>query len=207
MASRREFIQAGLASLALPMSARAAFSPGILSLAAQPPSTPLYKVVFDQRFADSRAFAGEAKNLGATVHPIQGDITDLWFNDLYARWKMGPVAIAGLTAHGPLFCLERLAWDQRMRVVFRADHSYRSDGHIEHALTVPESMLRRAVELNDSGPDWPSRMANMVTHFPAGLSRSEAHALKTAVVVALAKSADDGAEPLISWVIAPVSRA
>jgi hypothetical protein len=41
---------------------------------------------------------------------------------LRAAWTKQPVAIAGLTAHGPLFCLERLAWDHGMRVVFRAEH-------------------------------------------------------------------------------------
>jgi hypothetical protein len=44
------------------------------------------------------------------VHAIRGDITDLWFHDLDLRWKQGPAPIAGLTTHGPLFCLERLAW-------------------------------------------------------------------------------------------------
>ena len=207
MASRREFLQAGLASLALPITARAALSPEIFSFAGEPPSIPLYKLVFDERFAASRAFASEAKSLGAAVHGIKGEITDLWFNDLYARWKQGPAAIAGLTAHGPLFCLERLAWDQRMRVVFRAEHSYRPDGHIEHALAIPESMARRASELSGRGQHWPIWMANLVTRCPEGLSPSQAQSSKTKIFVSLANSADDAAEPLISWVIAPLVRA
>jgi hypothetical protein len=207
MASRREFLQVGLASLALPITARAAFSPDILAPVIEPPSTQLYKVVYDERFAASRAFASEAKSLGATVHGIKGDITDLWFNDLYARWKQSPVAIAGLTAHGPLFCLERLAWDQRMRVVFRADHDYLSESQIVHALAIPESMQRRADELKNSGSDWASRMAHLVTRCPEGLSPSQAQASKTKIVAPAAKAANDAEETLISWVIAPVSRA
>ncbi len=127
MASRREFLQIGVAALALPISARGV-SPAIAGLAGEPARVPLYKVVFDKRFPASRKFADEAKSLGVSIHGMKGDITALWFHDLYARWKQGPAAIAGLTAHGPIFCLERLAWDQRMRVVFRADHRYREVG-------------------------------------------------------------------------------
>ena len=117
MASRREFLQAGLAASVLPIAASAGESaPEALDKA---PS--FYKVVFDERFPASVAFAGEMKKLGMPVHGIKGDITDLWYYDLYERWKQGPVAIAGLTAHGALFCLERLAWDHGMRVVYRAD--------------------------------------------------------------------------------------
>jgi hypothetical protein len=113
MANRREFIQAGLAASVLPVLATAK------DLLPQP---QFYKVIFDHRFPASREFAAEMEKLGATVHGIHGDITDLWFHDLYHRWKQSPVPIAGMTAHGPLFCLERLAWDHGMRVLSRTDH-------------------------------------------------------------------------------------
>jgi hypothetical protein len=107
----------------------------------------IYRVVCDERFPSSAAFGLEAERMGAQVVRIRGDITDFWFNDLSIRWKEGPIAIAGLTAHGPLFCLERFAWDHGMRVVLRRDHRV------------------------------------------------------------LAGSDDAATEPLVSWVIAPVSRA
>jgi hypothetical protein len=171
MASRREFLQIGVAALALPISARG-ISPAIAGLAGEPARVPLYKVVFDERFPASRGFAEEAKRLGVPVHGMKGDITDFWFHDLYARWKQGPAAIAGLTAHGPIFCLERIAWDQRMRVVFRADHRYREDGTIEHALSGPEDMLHEAASLRNEGTNWTSRMAALITRCPADRSQS-----------------------------------
>ncbi len=118
MASRRGFIQAGIAASVLPMIVSAR------EISRQPlfGAQSFYKVIFDRRFPASVAFAREMKQLGATVHAIDGDITDLWFHDLHAAWTKQPVAIAGLTAHGPLFCLERLAWDHGMRVTFRAEH-------------------------------------------------------------------------------------
>jgi hypothetical protein len=201
MASRREFLQIGVAALALPISARG-ISPAFEGLAGEPSRVPLYKIVFDERFPASRKFAHEAKSFGAAVHGMKGDITDFWFNDLYARWKQGAAAIAGLTAHGPIFCLERIAWDQRMRVVFRADHRYRGDGTIEHALSGPESMLHEAASLHKEGPDWTSRAARLVTRCPAGRFQMS----QTNIVASTGKNADDP-DHLISWVIAPVNRA
>jgi hypothetical protein len=112
MANRREFIQTGIAASVLPVLATAK---ELL------PESQFYKVIFDHRFPASREFAAETEKLGVPVYGIHGDITDLWFHDLYHRWKQGPAPIAGMTAHGPLFCLERLAWDHGMRVLYRTD--------------------------------------------------------------------------------------
>jgi hypothetical protein len=200
MKSRREFLQIGVAALALPISARGAFASS--AVLGEPAATPLYKVVFDERFAASIAFSREVGALGAATHGIKGDITDLWFHDLYARWKQGPAAIAGLTGHGAIFCLERLAWDQGMRVVFRGEHKHLPGGQIEHALSGPESMVRRAARLEANGTEWASLMAGVVTRCPAG--RSEV--FQTTVSASAARHKSDPDE-LISWVIAPVRRA
>jgi hypothetical protein len=85
MASRREFLQIGVAALALPISARA----GVKATGAPGESAPaqLYKVIYDERHASGRAFASEVKRLGASLQAMKGDITDFWFNELDARWK------------------------------------------------------------------------------------------------------------------------
>lgn len=119
MTSRREFLKAGLIASALPVAARAELA----ALPAGGASAPLYKVLYDTRFAASVAFARRAEALGLAVHAMAGDMTRFWYDDLYYRWRQGPAAIAGLTAHGALFCLERLAWEQRMRVVHRVEHA------------------------------------------------------------------------------------
>ena len=200
MASRREFLQMGVAALSLPIAAGDSWSSSI-SLSNGESSIPLYKMVFDERFAASRAFAKESERSVVPIHGIKGDITDLWYHDLYARWKQGPVAIAGMTAHGAIFCLERLAWDQRMRVVFRADHRFLPDGSIEHALSGPASMLRRAGRLS-SERNWPEEIAGIVTRCPA--SRPQPSLAN--VIGPTIKHADDP-DHLISWLIAPVHRA
>ncbi|HEX7236371.1 MAG TPA: hypothetical protein VF405_05380 [Gammaproteobacteria bacterium] len=113
MTSRREFLKTGLAASALlPAAARADFA--VADELGQ--GAALYKVLYDTRFAASVSFARRAAARGLAVHAMAGDMTRFWYDDLYHRWRQGPAAIAGLTGHGPLFCLERLGWEQRLRV-------------------------------------------------------------------------------------------
>ena len=86
---------------------------------------PLYKAIYDASYVAGLTFAAQMQRRGVAVHAIERDITDVWFNDLALRWRESPVAIAGLTAPEALFCLEQLAWDQRMRVVVRGTHAQR----------------------------------------------------------------------------------
>ena len=127
---------------------------------------PLYKVLYDLRFPESVAFARRAATLGVDVHAIEGDMTRFWYDDLHHRWQRGPAAIAGLTAHGPLFCLERLAWDQGMRVVFRAEHKFAGSTCVAHELNGPIAMLRDTSRPETN--DWAARMADVVTQCPRG---------------------------------------
>jgi len=199
MVNRREILQGGIAVTALPIVSNVAWG-----AARQPEgSLPLYKVIYDERFAESRRFGDEARRLGAPIHAIQGDITSLWYDDLYVRWRNGAAAIAGLTAHGALFCLERLAWDAGMRVVFRADHKPTADGSFQHSLQGPAAMVSAGTELRDAGTDWSCRVAGVVLGCPAEVSKK-----KQRVVFAQASAAvSEEGQALISWVIAPVKRA
>jgi hypothetical protein len=197
MTSRREFLQVALGASALPVAARA--ESAFETTAA--PTIPLYKVLYDTRFAASVAFARRAAARGLAVHAMGGDMTSFWYDDLYHRWRQGPAAIAGLTAHGALFCLERLAWDQRMRVVFRGEHSVSADGCVAHRLDGPAPLLPLAT-LAAEGRSWAAELAEVVAECPSGrLERGSARA-RTADAAPLAPGAT-----LFSWVIAPVVRA
>lgn len=201
MTSRRDLLQIGIAASAWPLATRAARAGGFDRVdgaaADSMRSLPLYKVVYDTRFAPSVAFGRRAASLGAAVHAIQGDMTRLWFDDIYHRWKESPAAIAGLTAQGPLFCFERLAWDQGLRVVFRTEH-----GPTQHLLSGPESLLIEARSVL-ANADWAAEMATVVTRCPSGGAEigSEAVGCTRGSIVSPAD------EPLYSWVIAPAARA
>jgi hypothetical protein len=123
MHSRREFLQIGFAASMFPIAAPG----GSSSLMVQGADAvtgnlrSFYRVIVDVRLPDGAAFGHEAERAGYEVVRITGDITDFWFNDLSLRWKEEAVAIAGLTAHGALFCLERFGWDYGLRVVARTE--------------------------------------------------------------------------------------
>ena len=135
MISRRKILQGGIAATSLPLAGSVAWAALRPAQDATPNEafaqalerTSLYKVLFDQRFAAARAFGRDTEWRGESVHGFDGDITNVWYHDLHPRWQRGAAAIAGLTAHGALFCLERLSWDVGMRVVYRAEQEY--DGH------------------------------------------------------------------------------
>jgi len=204
MTNRREFLQIGIAASTLPLATQAARAAGVTVAdpIADPEVVPLYKVVYDLRFADSVAFARRVESLGVAVQAIEGDMTRFWFDDLHHRWQRGRVAIAGLTAHGPLFCLERLAWDQGMRVVFRAEHNFKTAGCVEHALSGPVAMLRATGNLS-AGERWGERIADVVVRCPSGRSEIASAQASTAMNRAIAPDS----ESLFSWVIAPASKA
>jgi hypothetical protein len=186
----------GVAASALPWAASATTGEREASVDV----VPLYKVVYDTRFAAAAEFARRAAARGLAVHAMHGDMTRFWYDDLYHRWRSGPAAIAGLTARGALFCLEQLAWDQRMRVVFRAEHSV-AEACVAHRFEGPAALVTAAAEAA-SGPAWAAAMADVVVQCPrARLERATASAMTTPMSTAPL------AEPLFSWVISPVIRA
>jgi hypothetical protein len=197
--NRRELLQVGLVATALPLGAAAlGTSPRIPGVR----TVDLYKVVYDMRFAASVAFARRAAVHGYDVAATEGDITRVWYDDLYHRWQRGPAAIAGLMGRGALFCLEQLAADQRMRVVFRAEHAVAQSGAVHHALEGPAALVETTAAAVGAG-DWVAAMAECVAACP-----SDRQPRGSARVSSEASSAPAPVgEPLFSFVIAPLARA
>jgi len=122
---RREFIAAGAA-----LGAAAGLATAMETAAAAPAElTSFHMAVADTRFPESRAFAAEAQRAGNRIAWITGDITDLWYKELDLLWREKKAPIAGLTAYGAFFCLERLAWDRGLRVTFRDERQRTGSGH------------------------------------------------------------------------------
>lgn len=194
MTNRREFIQACIAASAVPAATALPWGPAF----ARSASPTFYRTIFDERFPESVAFGTEAERLGETTRSISGDITRLWYNDIATKWRDEPLAIAGLTAPGPLFCLERWGWDAGLRVVFRAEHRT-VDGRVQHKFFGPRIVLADA-QGRVSGPEWAAQMARL-----AVACRHDICTPSEAGHDGVISTADD--EALVSWVIAPVARA
>src|SRR5580704_6560247 len=138
MVNRRSVMKIGTAAVAgalvnLPVLGR------------NPAPCAFQRAVFDERFAGCRAFAAELQGTGVSTSAIRGDVADLWYGDLRAHLSENRWPIAGLTDRPALFCLEELARDVGMRVVFRADHiidqSGDQTGHAQHTAVGPASLV------------------------------------------------------------------
>lgn len=197
MTNRREFLQIGLTATALPLAASAAGATGAQE------RVPLYKVIYDTRFGESVAFAERARATGLVVAAISGDMTRFWYEDLYHRWREQPVAIAGLTAHGPMFCFEQLARDQGMRTVYRAEHRLDAGRGVSHRVTGPLPMLQASTGLPDRA-HWGACMVEAITECPRGRAEIADWSAHSAGPAAFEVS---DTESLYTWVIAPAVKA
>ena len=191
MTNRREFIQQSAALSAAPF----VLGPAIGAAAPAERMSPVL-VIFDHQYVESRLFASALAARGFQTHGINGDVTALWYDDLYHRWAAGPSPIVGLTGASSLFCLEHLAWKVERRVVFRAEHHQVGTDRVEHLVTGPEA-LALASRIEES---WPSWSASAVRSLPATLRRGvkfDARAMGSAVAKSSAWE-----EPLVTWAIA-----
>jgi hypothetical protein len=196
MPNRRQFLQAAVAVSTVPLAA-----PMVLASNAGEDLLRLGMAVVEKRFAAACAFAAEASGQGVPVRMVDGDVTALWYDELHARWRTEPAAIAGLTTRPALLCLERLAWDHGMRVVYHARHGLRSDGSFSHQVLMPAGRVR-STKLEALGDHWAKHLARALTRLNPESARargpSEAWCLP-----AVSPSED---VTLFSWVIAPINR-
>jgi len=73
-------------------------------------------IVFDERVADSRAFAFRSRTMGARTVPLGNDIGMLWFQHLMPLASSPGNVIAGLTKHADAFLLTRFAQSTGLRI-------------------------------------------------------------------------------------------
>jgi len=163
---------------------------------------PLYKIIADENFELSTAFAQHAAARGANVHVGSSDITSLWFHDLEPRWRHTPLAIAGLTTPEALFCLEQLARDHGMRVVTRAEHRMRNHEVIEHSIYGPSEVVSCMDYGCKTTTAWPATVADALLTFP-----STPRLFTTTTIAQNVAREQRLNDTLVSWLIALPHRA
>ena len=205
MTNRREFLQIGVSATAWPLVSRtiqvrlqADPTYDATGLDPRPDLVSLSLVVYDTRFPQSVAFAERCAASGLRTCAIDADMTKLWYDEVYHRWKEGPQAIAGVTAHGPMFCFSELARDVRMRLVFRAAHRLAPDGIAAHDVNGPQTMVSEAIGACERRSGLGAAMAGVVTRCPVGRHEITSARLGTELV-----QTDESA--LYTWMIAPAT--
>lgn len=191
--SRRDFLQASAAAIAVPLLAGGSATAWGNTLLPTVPRHDFYKVLFDRESPAAVAFGRRAVALQLPAVEVGRDVTSLWYDDLYHRWREGPAALAGLTVPHVAFCLEILARDVGMRLVYRGEHSPLGDGRIRHRLTGPTDELARASLLES---EWTQGTAELVDCCHAAREHTEVEFVSAPGSHALG-------EQLVSWVIAP----
>jgi hypothetical protein len=196
MTTRRQFIEgamaAGIATAAVPSFATT------LGLNAHGGAClRLERVVFDERFADARAFADEARRRFVDTSAIDGSIHDLWYHDLYYRWRDEKSPIAGITDHRALFLLEMMAADAGMRVVHRIHH-HESNGAYAHRIFGPlERRDELTARMSGIRGNWARHAADIVMSWPGSpTSMAPQH---SNILNARLQALD--ARTLVSWII------
>ena len=153
------------------------------------------RAVFDERFEDSLAFAGELNRLGVVASGIRGDVAELWYEDLRSHLREGPAPIVGLTDRTALFCLEELVRDVGLKVFFRVDHLIDRNGHVLHRGVGPASLVE-AVRSLAPRPGFGQIMARLASHVDLDETGD------TAAVKRTGPHSPAGRTALVSWVIA-----
>ena len=131
--NRREFVIAGTVSLsAVPLLGRAHAE--VTAAGTRDGPLDAHSILYDRRFAASCMFGAEMARRGGPVRAIDGDVTALWRDELAPLWARGEGVVAGMTTGRTLLCLERLAWDHRLRVTTRVPHAPDADRRTRHSV-------------------------------------------------------------------------
>lgn len=162
------------------------------------PALDVSTIVYDKRYAEAIAFAAECRSLGASVHPIEGQVHDVWQEHLYQSWRESKTPVAGLTDFRALFLLQMMARDAGMRPVLRAHH-YVDGDETHHEVFGPQRLRGAAtVRLVEADADWSRAIARLVVQLPAG--HSSIRDGSSNVIDADARTLNH--HTLVSWVIA-----
>jgi hypothetical protein len=152
----------------------------------------LHKVLVDRSLKESVAFGEIAASNGSPIHLFA--TRDNLYDELDLVWRRQRAPIAGLTRHGPLFRLERFAWERGMKVVFRGEHLWSRDC-ICHSLSGRREAVGTASDLIAAGADWAEVLAVAVT-----LAKPEGPSDHAVTFESAGRLSCN--EPLYSWVIA-----
>ena len=211
MTSRREFLEVA-ALTALPAIAGVSLANAVIPGRSAAPTTgsapvnpaaagpDLHLVLFDARYSQARSAATRIGRAGAPVHALaDGDITQVWLDQIGPAWQRGPVVIAGVTARPALFCLEQFALSSGLRVVFHAEHVVHADGRTEHSLLRgAESVGLSSSDLIRAEGDWSARVADALARYRPDVARPRFARSDAALEPALPAQA----QLLTSWIIA-----
>jgi hypothetical protein len=130
------------------------------------PPYQFFRVLFDNTSPEGTAFGTEAAARGAATRAVGADLGSLWMHEIEPQWKNRPAAIAGLTTGPHLFCLELLARDYGMGLVYRMRHDISEGDRCRHVITGPAGLSSWTDRLAATGRDWARLAATLAMDCP-----------------------------------------
>ena len=191
-ASRREFMQLGLAVTGLAIVSERSFKE---HLALSPPFPK--DLLYDKRLPLSLEFVHAFGSLKRSVWPVGDSVFDTWRSWLVPAWSSSSMPLCGLTGLDVMHTLEELALRQGRAVIFRGEHRWMSDGRIVHHLTGSEAVLRHAGQLTSA--TWVTGLADLVWQHPSNIDTIATTHLSGAA----GKWLPSPENLVFSWIIAP----
>jgi hypothetical protein len=211
---RRQFIEAGLSGSIAAALARAV--PVNVGSKASGPRPPERVALYDGRYFDCREFAVALQDHRACAHALLWSSADVRNTNVSLHWASKPVAIAGLIAHAPHFCLQRLALSRGMRVLYEGVHHPLPRGRVEHAISAPpqQSEWARSDWNLAHAASWATSIAELIARIgrlhagAPGFTDQEAPFVRSAPLVRYVSRSHsplrESGQPLHSWLIARV---
>jgi hypothetical protein len=167
---------------------------GRLTNAGTPAGDTLYKVVYDGREAEGRAFGARFAAAGFQTVTVGDDPTWLWFDDLHHRWR--GAGVAGLTTPAVAFALKLMAEQAGLRAVIWGRH-WIGPSRTSHVVAATEPALAHWTRQADVGAVWTEALHGMIVDAaaqPATPGRFN-HT---------SGAPEEGAREMVSWLLAPV---
>jgi hypothetical protein len=160
---------------------------------------PIAAVVYDDRYADCRAFAGALARRGAKAFATNFDAARLWYGPLRAHLAQNPGRIAGLTTYADFSVSHACGRELNFAQLYEGEHDGRgSRANLAHRLRTRGD--DREIATAFSGASWATQLAD-------ALSRTgiEAGDLRTTPRSAGATTPGAADRPgyLCSWLLIP----
>lgn len=198
MPTRRNILRGGLGLSLTPLLRSAA------QAASGRPNINIENVWIDSSLEAGRAFGDRAAKLGGNIIDASKDATPGLMRQLDLEWRDAPVALAGVTAHGPMFTLEMLARRHGMRLAYAARMMRWEDGTVGVDITSASALCDATPAPGMSDASWAIEMANFTLTQPLEDFKGNSQQVTRQIGERYAGSYDD---PLYVWAIVPVAGA
>ena len=178
---------------------------------------PIAAVLYDERYADCRAFAAALERRGVKAFATNQDAVALWYGPLRVHLESSPGRVAGLATYADFLSSIACGRELAYAIRFEGHHDARSGGMLTHHLvTWPDASGNsvgiadpRDISMSLAAGDWATQLAEALWRIPEPApasrmpesSKVAAHAARRAQSQSVLSS--DRTSYLTSWLISP----